>query len=64
MALIDNKLFERVLFRGAGLVGRKNIEKIATKAGMKFSSTGVIQLPENLEEAFDKLLIGILFFYS
>jgi hypothetical protein len=58
--MIDNKLIERVLFRGAGLVGRKNIEEIATKAGIKFSNTGDIELPENIEEAFKKLLIGIL----
>ncbi len=58
--MVDVELIEKVLLRGAGLVGRQNIESIAAQAGIKFSSNGSIVLSKPPKAVLDALVKALI----
>ena len=58
--MVNAELIEKVLLRGAGLVGRNNIEDIAKKAGIKFAASGDITLLAPADKVLDSLIKALI----
>ena len=59
--MVDVELIEKILMRGAGLVGMKKMEEISKKSGIDMSSTsGKLKLLLPEEEVLKSLVKGLL----